>query len=297
MDSELFDKEYAARQNRVEEALKTIMSKRRDEPSLLYEAMEYSLFAGGKRFRPVLMLAAHSMGPRPDDRILDFASAIEMIHTYSLIHDDLPAMDDDDFRRGKPTCHKVYGEAMAILAGDGLLNLAFEIMAEAAASSPDSGRTKAMAVIAKASGGMGMIGGQVADMEGVSFPTEGELLTFIHYHKTGALIRASLEAGMTLSGAGDGRLSAIREYGDALGMVFQIRDDLLDAQGSAEVLGKPVGSDERNDKKTFVTVYGKDKTQAMLMEWLTRAVKSLAPFGEDGQFLQDMVRYAAARNH
>lgn len=297
MDSEFFDCEYAALQSRAEEALSRIMQKRRDEPSLLYEAMEYSLFAGGKRFRPVLMLAAHAMGPRSCERILDFAAAIEMIHTYSLIHDDLPAMDDDDFRRGKPTCHKVYGEAVAILAGDGLLNLAFEVMADAAAAIPDGEAAKAMAVVARAAGGMGMIGGQVADMEGMALPTEGELLAFIHYRKTGALIRASLEAGMIASGADGALLSAIRQYGDALGMVFQIRDDLLDAEGSAEVLGKPVGSDERNQKKTFVTVYGKEKAQKLLTDWLKRAIESLAPFGEDGQFLRDMVRYAAARNH
>lgn len=297
MDSELFDREYASRQSRVEEALKTAMDRRRGEPSLLYETMEYSLFAGGKRFRPVLMLAAHEMGPEKDSRIMEFASAVEMIHTYSLIHDDLPAMDDDDFRRGKPTCHKVYGDAMAILAGDGLLNLAYEIMADAAASSPDAKGTGAMTVVAKAAGAMGMIGGQVADMEGMTLPTEEELLTFIHCRKTGALIRASLEAGFVLSGADTQALRAIREYGDALGMVFQIRDDLLDAQGSTEVLGKPVGSDEKNDKKTFVTIYGKEKAQSLLTDWLKRALASLAPFGEGGQFLQDMVRYAAARNH
>mgnify|MGYP000268300906 CR=1 FL=1 len=297
MDSKSFDRAYAARQSQAEAALRRIMKKRRGEPSLLYEAMEYSLFAGGKRFRPVLMLSAHALGQKTDDRILDFASAIEMIHTYSLIHDDLPAMDDDDFRRGKPTCHRVYGEAMAVLAGDGLLNLAFEIMADAAADTPDAKGTGAMAAVAKAAGGMGMIGGQTADMEGMALPTEGELLTFIHYRKTGALLRASLEAGMILSGTGEDALGSIREYGDALGMVYQIRDDLLDTQGSAEMLGKPVGSDERNDKKTFVTVYGKEKAQTLLTEWLKRALASLAPFGEDGKFLRDMVRYAAARNH
>ena len=158
-------------------------------------------------------------------------------------------------------------------------------MADATAAIPDTkggggggAGTKAMAAIAKAAGGMGMIGGQAADMEGMALPTDGELLSFIHQRKTGALIRASLEAGMILNGAGEEALASIREYGDALGMVFQIRDDLLDAQGSAEVLGKPVGSDEKNDKKTFVTVYGKEKAQELLTEWLKRALRSLAPY-------------------
>ena len=297
MVSESFGREYALRQERVEETLRRIMAERRGEPTLLYEAMAYSLFAGGKRFRPVLMLAAHEMGPQRDGRIMDFAGAMEMIHTYSLIHDDLPAMDDDDFRRGKPTSHRVYGEAMAILAGDGLFNLAFEIMADAVAETPDDRSAKAMAIVSRAAGGEGMIGGQVADMEGMTLPTEGELLDFVHRRKTGALIRASLEAGMTLSGGGEGDLRSIREYGEALGMVFQIRDDILDTQGSAESMGKPVGSDVKNDKKTFVTVYGKERAQELLTQWLKRALASLVPFGEGGNFLRDMVGDAAARNH
>lgn len=296
MDSN-FSQEYAYRQERAEKAIRRCMAARRGEPALLYDAMEYSLFAGGKRFRPVLMLAAHELGPEKDERINDFTAAIEMIHTYSLIHDDLPAMDDDDFRRGKPTCHKVYGEAMAILAGDGLLNLAFEIMADAAAAKPDQKGTGAMAAITKASGAMGMVGGQAADMEGVPLPSDGDLLYFIHNRKTGALIRASLEAGMILSGADDAALQSIREYGEALGMVFQIRDDLLDTDGSADDIGKPVGSDARNQKKTFATVYGKEQAEGLLIEWLKHALEGIKPFKGKGKFLQDMAQYAAARNH
>lgn len=297
MDSELFHGKYAEYQSRAEEAIRRIMQERRGEPALLYDAMEYSLFAGGKRFRPVLMLAAYDLGPQEDSRIMDFAAAIEMIHTYSLIHDDLPAMDDDDFRRGKPTCHKVYGETMAVLAGDALLNLAYEVMADAVAENPDARAVRAMAAVARAAGCRGMVGGQVADMGGHAMPTEEALLSFIHERKTGALIQVSLEAGCILSCAGEDERKAIAEYGQALGMVFQIRDDLLDQEGSADIMGKPVGSDERNDKKTFVTLYGKERAQSLLTEWLDRAVKSLSPFGEKGIFLQEMVRYAAARDH
>lgn len=295
MDSD-FDSVYAVYQARAEKTLRGIMDQRREEPTRLHDAMAYSLFAGGKRFRPVLMLAAHGMGIVQDDRIDAFAAAVEMIHTYSLIHDDLPAMDDDDLRRGKPTCHTVYGEAMGILAGDGLLNLAFEVMADAVGENPEPRSAAAMAAVARAAGAHGMVGGQVADMQGLALLSDGDLLWFVHRRKTGALIRASLEAGFVLGGAGESELGAIRGYGDALGMVFQIKDDLLDAESTAEALGKPIGSDEKNGKKTFVTVYGAERAREMLSEWLHRAEESLTCFGEQGIFLRDMVRFAESRS-
>jgi len=171
------------------------------------------------------------------------------------------------------------------------------VMADAVAENPDARGVRAMTAVARAAGCRGMVGGQVADMGGHTMPTEEALLSFIHERKTGALIQASLEAGCILNGAGEDERKAIAEYGQALGMVFQIRDDLLDQEGSADIMGKPVGSDERNDKKTFVTLYGKERAQSLLTEWLDRAVQSLLLFGEKGIFLQEMVRYAAARDH
>ncbi len=219
----------------------------------LWEAMRYSLSAGGKRVRPALMtLTALSLGAG-EERVAPFAAALEMIHTYSLIHDDLPAMDNDDYRRGQLTNHKVYGEAAAILAGDGLLNLAYEIMADHAS---DDGSLKALRYIAHAAGPKGMIAGQIADMESEARPVSEEELSYIERHKTGKLLTAAFVAGGYLARADEERIQVLEQAGYRMGTAFQIQDDILDVEGSLAELGKAPGSDEQNQKGTFVSIYG-----------------------------------------
>jgi geranylgeranyl diphosphate synthase type II len=228
----------------------------------LREEMAYSVFAGGKRLRPRLLLAAcETVGGAYGDTAVDFACAVEMIHTYSLIHDDLPAMDDDALRRGKPTSHIRFGEAAAILAGDALLNLAFEVMANCVATEPSEKTARAMAVIAKASGASGMIAGQAADMEYEGQNIDADTLMYIHANKTGALITACLEAGAILGGATDEAVRGYVRLGRNLGLAFQIRDDILDVTATEAQLGKPVGSDKKNRKNTYVSVYGLEKAR------------------------------------
>ncbi len=255
------------------------------------EAMAYSLMAGGKRLRPVLLLAACEMCGGLLNEAMPFACAMEYIHTYSLIHDDLPAMDDDDLRRGKPTNHKVFGEACAILAGDALLNRAYEIMLEAMKgfkSIPAKKKIAAASVIADAAGNLGMIGGQIADIESESAEDPGlETLQFIHSHKTGALIRAAVMAGAELG------LSLIHIskkqleiFGEQLGLAFQICDDILDVTGDEKTLGKPIGSDEKNQKLTYPALLGLEESKKMYAEVHRKAIDALAPFGERANVLR-----------
>jgi len=268
-------------------------------PSTVHEAMRYSLFAGGKRVRPILAIAAaEAFGAKTAD-LLPLAGALELIHTYSLIHDDLPAMDDDDLRRGRPTCHKVYGEAIAILAGDGLLNMAFEVMS-------DPLRTKAVSAnrliaiikeISTASGVFGMVGGQVVDMEAegkdIDFPT----LEYIHTHKTGALIRASVRVGALYARAGKRRFTALTRYGERVGLAFQIADDILDITGKQEEIGKDVGSDLKKGKKTFPSFYGLEESRRRAVEVVDKAVHSLKDFDRKADPLRELAKYIINRVH
>jgi len=258
----------------------------------LTESMAYSVFAGGKRLRPVLLLASCKMCGGTVEKALPFACAIEYIHTYSLIHDDLPAMDDDDLRRGKPTNHTVFGEACAILAGDGLLNRAYEVMLKAVCdekNSSDANRlAKAALYISEAAGHGGMVGGQIADLEGENPDLHSlERLEFIHLNKTGALIKAAVIAGALIGGAGDARLSAIEDFGLKLGLAFQICDDILDIVGNEEELGKPIGSDDKNGKLTYPSMIGLDKSQETYRKIHEAAVNALAPFGAEANFLRE----------
>lgn len=278
----------------------------------LMEAMAYSLSAGGKRFRPVLVFAVGEMLDVPQDILIPYACALEMIHTYSLIHDDLPAMDNDDMRRGRPTNHKVFGEAMAILAGDALLNRAYEVLFDAVAGSEGEAgthrfrRVEAAALVAKAAGAEGMIGGQVMDILSVteasalsgttgSFAQWRPLLERMHAMKTGALIHASVLAPAILSGMSGERKDALARYAEQLGLSFQIRDDLLDVQGSEADLGKPVGSDEKNGKGTFVSLLGQEQAQQALEAATKSAVAALAPFGQKAVFLSELAWFVAER--
>ena len=276
------------------------------QPVTLGKAMHYSLMAGGKRLRPILVLAATQACAKPPLRSLETACAMEMIHTYSLIHDDLPAMDDDDLRRGKPTNHKVFGEAMAILAGDGLLTFAFEIIAHHAVAAKLSAADAAelVRVVAAGSGSRGMVGGQAADLEAEGWDQASlqngnrkkaqQLLEYIHIHKTAALITASLEAGSILGGATEAQRACLREYGRSIGLAFQIADDILDVVGDKALLGKR-GSDEANEKLTFVRLHGVEHSRRMARDLISQAHRALIPFGQRANILSMLADYIIER--
>ena len=261
----------------------------------LCESMKYSLMAGGKRLRPILLMAAaDAVGAKGTD-YLESACAIEMIHTYSLIHDDLPAMDDDDYRRGKLTNHKVYGAGMATLAGDALLTLAFEVMLRQSGATPET-ILQVVREMSVAAGPDGMVGGQALDLESEDKQISMETLRRMHMGKTGALFRAAIRSGAILGGASAIELSALTEYADNFGLAFQITDDVLDVTGDEAVIGKPVGSDEKNHKSTYVTLTSLEKAKALAKETVGDAVKALEPFGPEADFLRELVRYLVDRN-
>ena len=265
----------------------------------IYSAMRYSLLAGGKRLRPVLSLAVCDMlGGRRED-VLPFACAVEMIHTYSLIHDDLPAMDNDDYRRGRLTNHKVYGEALAILAGDGLLNLAFELLLESILKSNENRdlKIRAAAIIAKASGVEGMIAGQVIDLESENIKIPSDILDRMHRCKTGALIKAPVVSSAVLCGADEDSVKKLECFAQNLGLAFQIKDDILDVEGSLEKLGKKTGSDAQNEKSTYVSLYGLENSKNMLNEITEKAVIILKDFGEKAVFLEELAKYLVNRDN
>ena len=270
---------------------------RRDEPldATLCASMEYSLMAGGKRLRPILLMAAaDAVGGRGED-FLTTGCALEMIHTYSLIHDDLPAMDNDDYRRGKYTNHKVYGAGMATLAGDALLTLAFEVMLRQQGA---DARTKLAVVqeMSVAAGMNGMVGGQAIDLESEGKHIPMELLRQMHMGKTGALFRAALRCGAMLAGASEAQLQALTHYADAFGLTFQITDDILDVTGDEAVIGKPVGSDVRNDKSTYVTLTSLEEARQLAAQTVEEGVAALKDFGPEADFLRDLLRYLTKRD-
>lgn len=273
----------------AEEALRSAVPG--DVPEPLASAMRYSLMAGGKRLRPVLLLAAYNMAQPDITPALPFAAALEMVHTYSLIHDDLPAMDNDDLRRGKPTCHKVYGEGMAVLAGDGLLSLAFETMAS-------SGHPRAFAALRELAlrcGTRGMVAGQCADLTAEETGGSPELLRYIHLHKTADLLTAPVVMGLTLAGADEALIDAGREYGRNLGVAFQIIDDILDVVGNEAVLGKHTGKDAAENKCTWVSVYGLEKARQDAALYTGMAVKSLDNWQNAGNFLKTLAQRTLMR--
>ncbi len=256
-------------------------------PEVIYEAMGYSVFAGGKRLRPLLLLGAcEAVGGKTADA-LGFACAIEMIHTYTLIHDDLPAMDNDDFRRGKPTCHKAFSEDIAILAGDGLLNLGFETMLSEAVKKGEPKYTRAALTVGELCGVKGTIGGQVVDLLSEEKKADEETLLYIHKTKTAALIQAALKAGAIIGGADEETLSTFDDIGCKMGIAFQIKDDILDITSTTEVLGKPVGSDDKNGKSTYVSVFGFDRANEDYLRLSEEVCGLLDKFGEKGAFLRE----------
>ncbi len=284
-------------QRLINEALKRYVPLFTDYAARVTEAMHYSLFAGGKRLRPILLLAgARAVGGNVKDYI-PAACALECIHTYSLIHDDLPAMDDDDLRRGKPTCHKAFDEATAILAGDGLLTYAFELLTHPdllAKVSPER-VVKVIRIIAKAAGISGMVGGQMADLLAESRLVTPEELDFIHRSKTGALITASVLSGAVLAGASPEEEKALEEYGLAIGQAFQIVDDLLDITGDEKVIGKPVGSDQKKGKATYPGIFGIERSRKKACELVEKALSAIEMFDDQAEPLRDIARYIVER--
>ncbi len=281
----------------VDKTIQKVMPNGKAFPPAVHEAMRYSVFAGGKRVRPILALAsAEALGAKTKD-LLPIAASLELIHTYSLIHDDLPAMDDDDFRRGRPTCHKVYGEAIAILAGDGLLNMAFEVLSDPRRlkAVPANRLMSIIKEIATASGVFGMVGGQVVDIQSegkeIDFPT----LEYIHTHKTGALIRNSVRVGALYAKAGKRQFTALTRYGELVGLAFQIADDILDITGKQEETGKDVGSDLKKGKKTFPSFYGLEESRRRAGEVVDKALLSLKDFDRNADPLRELAKYIINR--
>ncbi len=284
----------------VDSALDQLLIAEDVPPQVIHHAMRYSMFAGGKRLRPILCLATAEMFNGDKTKVMPVACALEMIHTYSLIHDDLPDLDNDDFRRGKPTNHKVYGNAMAILAGDALLTHAFEILSKEALADADAANNKqrlqANYEIANAVSSRGMIGGQVVDIISEDNPVkEPSVLRYIHTHKTGDLIKTSVRSGALLSGASKEELENITIYAEKIGMAFQITDDILDIEGDQQELGKDIGSDEKNQKLTFPSIYGLEKSKRMARNAITDAITFLEKTGRESAYLKELAMYILTR--
>jgi geranylgeranyl diphosphate synthase type II len=279
---------YQDKVNVIDEALDRMLMRQQALPPVIYDAMRYSLFAGGKRLRPILLMAAADAAGAKGTNYLPVACGLEMIHTYSLIHDDLPAMDNDDYRRGKLTNHKVFGEGMAILAGDALLTQAFEIILSQPGIRPEILVTVTRE-IAAAAGPAGMVGGQVVDLFSEGKTLDYDTLRYMHQAKTGALFRAALRAGGMLAGASERQITALTEYAEQFGLAFQITDDILDVTGTQAEIGKPVGSDERNAKATYVTLYSLDTARQLAAQAVNSANAALSGFGNEAAILRQMV--------
>jgi geranylgeranyl pyrophosphate synthase len=293
-----FSKWIAGCQAQVEAALERSLPEASHTPAQLHQAMRYSVLGGGKRMRPLLVYAAgEAVGA--DARRLDApACAVEMIHAYSLIHDDLPSMDNDELRRGKPTCHMAYGEAMAILAGDALQALAFELLArDPALDVPPARRIEMIEVLGRASGSLGMAGGQAIDLAAVGKRLSLAELENMHRHKTGALIRASCLLGaLARESAGEDTLDALSRFADCVGLAFQIRDDVLDVEGDTASLGKPQGSDMARDKPTYPASVGLDESKRMAAALYEQALQHVSPLGEKAEALRRLAAYIVQRS-
>lgn len=294
-----FMEELQKKAEHINNVLEKFLPAEEGQQRIIFEAMNYSVRAGGKRLRPMLMEETYHMFGGSSAVIEPFMAAIEMIHTYSLVHDDLPAMDNDEYRRGKKTTHAVYGEAMGILAGDALLNMAYETASKAFGMEVADARVaRAFAVLAKKAGVYGMVGGQVVDVESEKSddcPITREKLDFIYRLKTGALIESSMMIGAILAGASSDEISRVEQIAAKLGLAFQIQDDVLDVTSSLEVLGKPIGSDEKNNKATYVTFEGLDKAVSDVERISKEAEKLLDDLGYDDAFLKELFEYLIHR--
>ena len=288
--------EIEKRVDEVNKVLESFLPERTGLQKTVIDAMRYSVMSGGKRLRPILMLETHRLFGGHSRALPAFEAAIEMIHSYSLVHDDLPAMDNDRYRRGKETTWAVYGEAMGILAGDALLNYAFEIASDAVLQYPENQSTaRALRVLTKKAGVFGMIGGQSVDVEMEGRGDSIRTIEFIHDKKTCALIEASMLIGAILAGASPGEQAMVEESAHALGMAFQIQDDILDVTGDSKIMGKPVGSDQRNEKMTYVTLVGLETSHEVVKQQTEIAVQSLHHIGREDAFLTDLMYYLVDR--
>ena len=288
--------EIEKRTRQTEEIIVKYLPKEEGYQKTVIEAMNYSFLAGGKRLRPMLMAETYRLFGGKSNIVEPFMAAIEMIHTYSLIHDDLPAMDNDEYRRGRKTTHIVYGEAMAILAGDGLLNYAYETATEALEMEPGNPNVgKALRILAVKAGIYGMVGGQTVDVESEGSQIEQDKLDFIYALKTGALIEASMLIGAVLAGATKNEQDIISQVAKDVGLAFQIQDDILDVAGDSAVLGKPVGSDEKNEKTTYVTIRGLEKASEDVAEISARALKNMDALVVKNQYLNGLLKYLIHR--
>ena len=286
----------AARQKSVDRALDRFLPKQDVPPATIHQAMRYSLFAGGKRLRPILCLAAaEACGGKISDA-LPLASAMECIHTYSLVHDDLPSMDNDDFRRGRATCHKVFGEGIAILAGDGLLTIAFEIAARAKPTRRYS-MTQIIREIASAAGSRKLIAGQVADLEAEGQPANRSLVRYIHENKTAAMLTTSVRLGAMSADAEAKKLSAVTKFGRSLGLAFQVIDDILDVTQTSEKLGKSAGKDVAAHKATYPAVIGLEASRAEARRLTNAAHRALSSFGHEAERLREIADYLLEREY
>ncbi len=295
------DRYLREKKEKVDAALESYLPRREELTSNLHKAMRHSLFAGGKRIRPILSIASFEAAGGKGEKVLPFACALEMIHTYSLIHDDLPALDNDDYRRGKPTCHKVFGEAIALLAGDGLLTEAFRLMTRRpgkdSPSSHDALVLDLISEVGQAAGVSGMVGGQVVDVESEGKAVDLPTVQYIHTHKTGAMILASVRVGAKLGGAGEALLKALTRYGESLGLAFQIADDVLNVEGKAALMGKNTGSDLSMGKATYPSVLGLEESKRRAKELVEMAVDALKPLTTDADPLREIARFIITREY
>lgn len=291
MENTVFKQEQEKNISYIEDVLKNYLPKNPSFQKTIYDAMEYSVMAGGKRLRPMMMYQAYKMFGGEDKELIEpFMAAIEMIHTYSLVHDDLPAMDNDTYRRGRKTTHVVYGEDMGILAGDALLNFAYETAIKgASAAKATKNAINALAILSKKAGIMGMVGGQVVDVELTGKKLDEERLDFIFKLKTGALLEASLMVGAALAGADEKYIELMEQAGLNIGMAFQIQDDILDVTSTTEELGKPVHSDEKNDKTTYVSLYGLEKSHDDVEKYSKKALSIMEELPYENQFLCTLI--------
>ncbi len=276
--------------------LKDFLPEESGKEKALCEAMNYSVAVGGKRLRPMILQEAYTMFGGTDTAAQPFAAALEMIHTYSLVHDDLPAMDNDTYRRGQLTTHAKYGEAMGVLAGDGLLNYAFEVMSDAVCEQ-GANAAKAMCILAKKAGVRGMIAGQTVDLEWTGKPQTKELLDYINERKTSALLCGALMAGAALAGATEEELSVLEQVGNYVGLAFQIKDDILDVVGDESKLGKPLHSDEKNEKSTYVTLIGIDGAEGIVKDFSHKAVELLDTLPYENPFLKELLLSLVTREY
>lgn len=292
-----FKEEYQRRIESIDDILQKYLPEQEGYQKIIMEAMEYSLMAGGKRLRPMLMRESFELFGGKGELVEPFMAAIEMIHTYSLVHDDLPAMDNDDYRRGRKTTHVVYGEDMGILAGDALLNYAFETACSAFELEPEKSFLigRALKILAGKAGIYGMIGGQVVDVKQSGHKITGDMLDFIYRLKTGALIEASVMIGAVLAGASDEEVLKIEEIAGEVGMAFQIQDDILDVTSTTEMLGKPVHSDEKNEKTTYVTLRGTEGSEKEVKRLTSEALDALKGLEYENAFLNELLEWLVYR--